>query len=125
MRLDARAEGTDDFVVLDVREPSEHAESSIPTARLLPLGDLVTPAGQASLPRDRPLIVHCQAGGRATRAAAALQAAGFGDVSVFTGGIEAWNDAVTAGNAPGMGSKWAADAAPGQPGQPIAAGTPA
>ena len=125
VRLDARAEGTDDFVVLDVREPSEHAESSIPTARLLPLGDLVTPAGQASLPRDRPLIVHCQAGGRATRAAAALQAAGFGDVSVFTGGIEAWNDAVTAGNAPGMGSKWAADAAPGQPGQPIAAGTPA
>ncbi|MFC5929244.1 adenylyltransferase/sulfurtransferase MoeZ [Cryobacterium melibiosiphilum] len=111
-RLDARALGADDFEVVDVREPSENAESSIPTARLLPLGDLVTPTGQASLPRDRPLVVHCQAGGRATRAAVALQAAGF-DVSVFTGGIDAWNDAVTAGDAPGMGSKWAADAAPG------------
>ncbi|TFD50372.1 adenylyltransferase/sulfurtransferase MoeZ [Cryobacterium frigoriphilum] len=127
-RLDARALGTDDFEVLDVREPSEHAESSIPTARLLPFGDLVTPAGQSSLPRDRALVLHCQAGGRATRAAAALRAAGFTDVSVFTGGIEAWNDAVAAGDAPGLGSKWAADAAPGSPGTPdaaVAAGTPA
>ena len=121
-RLDARAEGTDDFVVLDVREPSEHAHSSIPTALLLPLGDLVTPTGQASLPHDRPLIVHCQAGGRATRAAATLQAAGFTDVSIFTGGIEAWDDAVAAGIAPGMGNKWAADASLGQS---TAAGTQA
>jgi len=102
-RLAARAAGLDDFVVVDVREPSEHAESAIPDARLLPLDSLLTAEGQASLPRDLPLVVHCHAGTRANRAAIALLAAGFTDVSVLTGGIVGWNTAVAAGEAPGPG----------------------
>ncbi|MFO7690420.1 MAG: rhodanese-like domain-containing protein, partial [Cryobacterium sp.] len=113
-RLDARSAGTDDFLVVDVREPSEHAESSIPDARLLPLGQLMTPAGQDSLPQHQPLVLHCQAGGRAARAAGALRIAGFTDITVFTGGIDAWDTAVLAGTAPGLGSKWATDALPGE-----------
>ncbi|SDN39384.1 adenylyltransferase and sulfurtransferase [Cryobacterium flavum] len=112
-RLVAQGAGTDNFLVVDVREPSEFAESSIPTARLLPLGELLTDgvlsaSGRAALPTDMPLIVHCHAGGRAARAANALREAGFADVSVFTGGILAWDDLVTAGRAPGFGSRWAA-----------------
>ncbi|MBG6213887.1 MAG: ThiF family adenylyltransferase [Cryobacterium sp.] len=111
-RLAALSTGTDSFLVVDVREPSEYAESSIPTARLLPLGELVTDgvlsdSGRAALPQDTPLIVHCHAGGRAARAANALREAGFTDVSVLTGGIVAWDDLVTAGRAPGFGSRWA------------------
>ena len=110
-RLAAQSAGTDNFVVLDVREPNEHAESSIPTARLLPLGELLTNGalseiGRATLSQDTSLIVHCHAGGRAARAAVALRAAGFTDVSVLTGGILAWDDLVTAGRAPGIGSRW-------------------
>ncbi|SEM66369.1 adenylyltransferase/sulfurtransferase MoeZ [Cryobacterium sp. TMT1-3] len=111
-RLAAQSAATDNFLVVDVREPSEYAESSIPTARLLPLGELLTdgvlsPSGRAALPDDTPLIVHCHAGGRAARAANALREAGFTDVSVLTGGILAWDDLVTAGRAPGFGSRWA------------------
>ncbi|MDJ0338468.1 ThiF family adenylyltransferase [Cryobacterium sp. PH31-O1] len=111
-RLAAQNAGTDSFLVVDVREPSEFAESSIPTARLLPLGELLTDGvlsstGRAALPEDTPLIVHCHAGGRAARAANALREAGFTDVSVLTGGILAWDDLVTAGRAPGFGSRWA------------------
>ncbi|MDJ0350059.1 ThiF family adenylyltransferase [Cryobacterium sp. PH29-G1] len=111
-RLAALRAGTDSFLVVDVREPSEHAESSIPTAKLLPIGELLTEgvlsdSARASLPEDTPLIVHCHAGGRAARAAAALLEAGFTDVSVLTGGIVEWDDLVTAGRAPGVGSHWA------------------
>ncbi|TFD49969.1 adenylyltransferase/sulfurtransferase MoeZ [Cryobacterium sp. Hh11] len=110
-RLEAQRAGNDNFLVLDVREPNENAESSIPTARLLPLGELLTDGvlsdtGRAALPVKTPLIVHCHAGGRAARAAAALREAGFTDVSVLTGGIVAWDDLVTAGRAPGIGSRW-------------------
>ncbi|TFD66462.1 ThiF family adenylyltransferase [Cryobacterium ruanii] len=112
-RLAAQSAGTDSFLVVDVREPSEFAESSIPMARLLPIGELLdggilTDSGRAALPTDTPLIVHCHAGGRAARAANALREAGFTDVSVLTGGILAWDDLVTAGRAPGFGSRWAA-----------------
>jgi adenylyltransferase/sulfurtransferase len=111
-RLAAHSAGTDNFLIVDVREPNEYAESSIPTARLLPLGELLTDGalsdnGRAALPEDTPLIVHCHTGGRATRAATALVEAGFTDVSVLTGGIVAWDDLVTAGRAPGLGSRWA------------------
>ena len=105
-RMTARAAGTDSFLVVDVREPDEHAESAIPDARLLPLALLLTAEGQASLPRDIPLILHCHHGTRADRAAAALRDAGFTDLSVLSGGIVAWDTAVTDGRAPGVGSKW-------------------
>ncbi|WP_081882415.1 ThiF family adenylyltransferase [Cryobacterium sp. MLB-32] len=105
-RMAARAAGQSDFLVVDVREPSEHAEISIPDARLLPLGALLTEEGRATLPRDLPLVVHCHAGTRANRAAAALLAAGFTDVSVLSGGIVAWEAAVAAGEVPGLGDRW-------------------
>ena len=110
-RLAAQSADTDSFLVLDVREPNEYAESSIPTAQLLPIGELLTDgvlsdSGRAALPQNTPLIVHCHAGGRAARAANALRDAGFTDVSVLTGGILAWDDLVTAGRAPGLGSRW-------------------
>ncbi|TFD33044.1 ThiF family adenylyltransferase [Cryobacterium cryoconiti] len=109
-RLTARAAGTDPFVVVDVREPDEHAESAIPDAVLLPLGELLTEAGTATLPRDLPLVLHCHVGPRAERAAAALTAAGFTDLTLLDGGMIAWDAAVADGTAPGVGHKWHGDA---------------
>lgn len=66
-------------VVLDVRKASEfengHVEGALNIAhtRLLPRKN--------EIPRERHLIVHCQAGGRANAASAYLKKAGF-DVSV-------------------------------------------
>ncbi|TFC93889.1 MULTISPECIES: ThiF family adenylyltransferase [Cryobacterium] len=112
-RLAARADGTDPFVVVDVREPDEHTESAIPDAVLLPLGDLLTEAGMATLPRDVPLVLHCHVGPRAEHAARALTAAGFTGLTLLDGGMVAWDAAVVAGTAPGVGRKWHGDAVTG------------
>ncbi len=90
-RTTAREQGRDSFVVIDVREPAEHAESAIPNSLLLPLGVLLTPEGRAELPTGVPLVLHCHRGSRASLAASALTEAGFTDLAVLSGGIVAWN----------------------------------
>ena len=113
-RMTALAAGTDALLVVDVREPAEHAESAVPGSLLLPLDRILTAEGRKELPRDISLVVHCHRGTRADRAATALRDAGFTDVSVLSGGIVAWDDAVAGGTAPGRGSEWA-DALTSQP----------
>jgi len=105
-RLVARANGADEFIVLDVREPGEHAESAVPGSVLLPLDQLRSPEGLASLPRDVALVLHCAQGPRAVAAATVLAADGFTDLTLLEGGIVAWDAAVAEGAAPGSGQKW-------------------
>ena len=90
-RLQAREAGEQDFVLLDVREPSEHAEGVIPGATLVPLAQALTHNGRAGLEKDVPVIVYCAAGPRAERAARELAGAGY-TTSVLTGGIGAWRE---------------------------------
>jgi len=45
------------------------------------------------VPRNRPLIVHCQTGARAAMAASILKARGFNDVRQFSGGFAEWQRA--------------------------------
>jgi molybdopterin/thiamine biosynthesis adenylyltransferase/rhodanese-related sulfurtransferase len=94
-RTAAREQGRDSFLVVDVREPSEHAASAIPDALLLPLDRLLTAEGRSVLPRDVPLVLHCHRSSRAARAAAALTAAGFTDVTLLAGGIVDWDARMT------------------------------
>ncbi|HEY9310154.1 MAG TPA: rhodanese-like domain-containing protein, partial [Microbacterium sp.] len=74
-------------VLLDVREPFETARGVIPGSMLLPLGDVLAEPRRVEAPR---VIVVCQVGMRAQRAAAALRAAGI-EASVLAGGMDAWN----------------------------------
>ncbi len=75
-------------LLLDVREPDEHALANIPQARLIPLATL--PEHLDSLPRDRDILIHCKAGGRSARAAMFLLENGFTRVKNVTGGMDAW-----------------------------------
>jgi molybdopterin/thiamine biosynthesis adenylyltransferase/rhodanese-related sulfurtransferase len=74
--------------LIDVREPSEHAASRIEGAILVPLRQLQAHVKQ--LPNDRPVVVHCQSGGRSAIAVAMLKVQGF-DARNLSGGIRAWN----------------------------------
>ncbi|WP_194410781.1 ThiF family adenylyltransferase [Microbacterium cremeum] len=76
-------------VVLDVREPFETAQGVVPDSVLIPLADVLAEPGRAG---RGPVVVVCQVGMRAQRAAAALRAAGV-EASVLAGGIEAWQRA--------------------------------
>jgi adenylyltransferase/sulfurtransferase len=77
-----------DGLLIDVREPGEHAIANIPQARLIPLATL--PLQLDTLPRDREILVHCKSGGRSARAQQFLLENGFSQVRNVTGGIDAW-----------------------------------
>jgi glyoxylase-like metal-dependent hydrolase (beta-lactamase superfamily II)/rhodanese-related sulfurtransferase len=85
------AEHRDAAQVLDVREPSEFTGDlgHIKGAKLIPLGQLASRADE--LPRDRPIVAVCRAGGRSAQATAILQKAGFERVANLTGGMLRWN----------------------------------
>jgi hydroxyacylglutathione hydrolase len=57
----------------------------------LPLGHLEERLGE--LPRDRPLVLHCQSGARSAIAASVLRSHGFDNVIDLQGGYAAWQAA--------------------------------
>jgi hydroxyacylglutathione hydrolase len=88
--------------VLDVRSRAEWDAGHLASAEHIPLGDL--PEQLARLPRDRPLVVHCQGGGRSAIAVSLLQAAGHQAVANLSSGYTGWSAAglpvVTNGSGP-------------------------
>ncbi len=74
--------------VVDVRGHAEWEAGHLPGVENIPLGYLLD--RQAELPRDVPLVLHCQGGGRSSIAAALLQAHGFTNVSNLAGGFTEW-----------------------------------
>jgi hydroxyacylglutathione hydrolase len=44
----------------------------------------------AEIPTDRPVVIHCQTGGRSAIGASILQAKGFSEVANLMGGIRDW-----------------------------------
>jgi adenylyltransferase/sulfurtransferase len=87
-RLREILNGSFDGLLIDVREPHEHAVSRIDGARLIPLRELPSQLGE--LPRDREIIVHCKSGARSARAVKLLLESGFSRVTNVQGGIDAW-----------------------------------
>ncbi|WP_432524522.1 molybdopterin-synthase adenylyltransferase MoeB [Kineococcus sp. SYSU DK006] len=84
--LAERAAGAGPLLV-DVREPDEHAAGAVPGALLLPLADLL--ADPARVPAGR-VVLHCAAGTRSARALDALLAGGRTDATHLEGGFAAW-----------------------------------
>jgi len=79
-----------DVQILDVREPEEFDGplGHIPGAKLIPLGSLGELLDE--IPRGRPIVAVCRAGGRSARAALMLQQAGLPNVANLAGGILRW-----------------------------------
>src|SRR5437773_5389436 len=85
--LQALKESQADFCLLDVRDESEFDVCNL-EGRLIPLAEL--PKRLNELNREQQIIVHCQGGGRSSRAVAFLLEQGFSDVRNLRGGIRAW-----------------------------------
>ncbi|ERN41104.1 dinucleotide-utilizing enzyme involved in molybdopterin and thiamine biosynthesis [Rubidibacter lacunae KORDI 51-2] len=85
--------GTDDYVLVDVRNPNEYAIANIPGAKLVPLSEVESGAGierVKELVNGHQLIVHCKMGGRSAKALGLLKEAGIEGTNL-KGGILAWS----------------------------------
>jgi len=82
---------SDEAVLVDVREASEHAAERIGGARLVPLSNFQP----AQVPRDagRKIVLHCESGIRSQQAGRRLLSAGFDGIYNLRGGIRAWKSA--------------------------------
>jgi len=78
----------DDFVLLDVRSPAEHAAMRISGAKLVPLGALREKLD--TLPKDKEIVTFCKISLRGYEAQKILNAAGFTKVRFLDGGILTW-----------------------------------
>lgn len=80
-------------LLVDVRTPAEHGETHLPQARLIPMDALDAQALRNEVGTDREVILICRSGGRASRCAEKLAAAGMARVGILAGGMQAWNAA--------------------------------
>ncbi len=78
-------------ILIDVREQSEWDAGHLAAAHLVPLSMLKDPAAAsallATLPKDKPIYVHCKAGGRVLMCAEILQGKGY-DLRPLKAGYE-------------------------------------
>ncbi|NBC47998.1 MAG: sulfurtransferase [Gammaproteobacteria bacterium] len=75
-------------LLLDVREPWEHAICRIDGSELLPMRQVPSTIGR--LQANRPTVVICHHGIRSQQVARFLEQQGFGRVINLRGGIAAW-----------------------------------
>lgn len=80
---------SDDITIIDVRNQSEWDEGYLPKSKHLMLGKLIDQIDE--VPKDKPVLVLCQAGGRAAIAASILKSKGVQEVYSLTGGYGQWN----------------------------------
>lgn len=80
-------------LILDVREPDEHAQGVIPGATLLPRGLLEGRIEAVAPQRSVKIVVYCAGGSRSALAASSLLALGYEHVRSLAGGMAAWRSA--------------------------------
>lgn len=88
----ARQQASGNPVVIDVRHDAEWNDGHMPSALHIPLGHLAERIDE--VPADRPVVVHCQGGGRSAIATSLLQKMGRANVANLTGGYKAWIETV-------------------------------
>ena len=80
-------------VVIDVCEPAEFAQGHVVGSKNIPLGQLEQQLPQLVKNKSLPVIMVCQVGGRASRAAAQAQKLGFERAQALSGGLKSWREA--------------------------------
>ncbi|EMA55980.1 MULTISPECIES: MBL fold metallo-hydrolase [Halococcus] len=93
---DAQDEGVDDFILIDTRPADSYESWRVPGAVNVPFGPAETLGTDqretiSSLADDKRIVTICGKGATSTTLAAELDADGFEDVAVVTGGMREWN----------------------------------
>lgn len=75
-------------LLVDIREPDEHATGVAAGARLLPMSQL--PGRLAELPKDRPVLLICNTQNRSRATFDALRQRGYTNLQFVQGGMSEW-----------------------------------
>lgn len=79
-------------VVLDVRTPAEFQAGHIAGATNVDFRASSFAENLRGLDKNKPYLMHCQAGGRSTRALETMRELGFTQVYHLDGGVQAWKE---------------------------------
>lgn len=79
------------FLLVDCREPDEHAIASIPGAVLIPMATVPDRLATIQAHRDGRIVVHCHHGVRSLRVTRFLREHGYASAQSMAGGIDAWS----------------------------------
>jgi rhodanese-related sulfurtransferase len=74
-------------LILDIREPFEWEQGTLPGATLIPMGEI--PERMVELDTEQALLVVCRSGGRSHQVAMFLSANGYSKAANMAGGMKA------------------------------------
>jgi rhodanese-related sulfurtransferase len=80
-------------VLIDVCEPAEYAQGHAMGSKNIPLGQLESQLPLLVKNKSLPVILVCQVGGRASRAASQAKKLGYERAQALSGGLKAWREA--------------------------------
>ncbi|MDR5812229.1 MULTISPECIES: rhodanese-like domain-containing protein [unclassified Caballeronia] len=80
-------------VVVDLRPAAEFANGHLPSARNLEVSELQAKIGQIAKNKSNPVVLVCQTGQQSQRASRSVSEAGYAEVHVLEGGVDAWQKA--------------------------------
>ena len=83
-----------EYLILDVREPTEYATGCLPNAINIPRGVLEFKISSHPAFKDKQdanIIVYCLTGGRSALATEALNKIGYNHAVSMAGGLNAWS----------------------------------
>ncbi len=85
---------SEEFLLLDCREPDEHQTCRIEGAKLIPMRSIPERLDELGPWKEQPLVVHCHHGSRSLRVVQFLRENGFPQARNMTGGIDIWSQEI-------------------------------
>ena len=77
-------------LVVDIREPSEHATGVAKGAVLMPIAQIAKRLNELPAPKTQPFLVICNTQNRSSRIVEQLQSMGYSNASYVMGGMSQW-----------------------------------
>ena len=106
--LNTKIENSEEFFLLDVRQPAEFEKSNLPYSTPIPRGVLEFKIGNKAFweddqqwyvpEKDAEIIIYCKKGDRGILATKALMELGYSNVRNLEGGIVAWDPEFDSGS---------------------------
>jgi rhodanese-related sulfurtransferase len=87
---DQLSDGSQDYVLVDVRSLDEHLSETIKNAICIPHDTIERHTDK--LPKDKEIILFCRSGNRSKKAKETLDKLGYTNIKDLAGGILSWND---------------------------------